>query len=223
MKNKEYANYSSSSCNTKEIILSAAKQQFSEQGYLKTTIASIFELIDVPMGVFTYHFKTKDNLVREIHVQFYKQINDLVESNLNVPQDNYFLRHLLNSRIFYKVILENEKNSRFYYEVLYEKSNYRFNSGIVIPKLRKYLEEFNVLITEEEFQSIVLLNAGARREFFLNYFEKKIILPVDDVVNLLEGFIPRMFKIDQNLIDSIILKSMNLTSSLDYSSIKFLV
>jgi len=67
------------------------------------------------------------------------------------------------------------------------------------------------------------MSAGARREFFLNYFENNVQMSVNQIVNLVDSFIPRMFKINQNLIDSILLKSIDLVDSLDYSSIKFLI
>ncbi|KPU43730.1 DNA-binding transcriptional repressor AcrR [Oxobacter pfennigii] len=224
MKNKEDANGSvNTNYNTKEVIMAAAKLQFFEEGYFKTTIANIFKEINIPMGVFTYHYKTKDNLISEIFTQYYSEISKLIERSFTVPPSQSFLKHMLISRIFYRIILENEKNARFYYEVIHDKSSYRFFKNVVIPKHRGLLKEFNVLVTEEEFQSIVVMGSGARREFFLSYFENNIKMSVNQVVNLLESIVPRMLKIDQNLIDSILLKSIDLADSLDYSEIKFLV
>jgi len=140
MRSKEENNYPVNvSSNTKEIIMAAAKKQFSEQGYLKTTIASIFKNIDIPMGVFTYHYKTKDTLVSEIFARYYKQIEELIEKNFDIPSDKYFLKHALVSRIYHKIILEDNKNSRFYYEVIRYKSTFRLNGTRVIERTRDYL------------------------------------------------------------------------------------
>ncbi|PKM52897.1 MAG: TetR/AcrR family transcriptional regulator, partial [Firmicutes bacterium HGW-Firmicutes-5] len=48
---------------TRNHLYEISKKCFYEQGYEKTKIKDIVTAADTPIGLFTYYFKTKDNIV----------------------------------------------------------------------------------------------------------------------------------------------------------------
>ncbi|MBC3795568.1 TetR/AcrR family transcriptional regulator [Acetobacterium tundrae] len=57
---------------TRNHLYQTAKQLFYTQGYEKTRIKDIVETAGMPIGLFTYYFKTKDNIVHEIYSEYYQ-------------------------------------------------------------------------------------------------------------------------------------------------------
>ncbi|NTW72218.1 MAG: TetR/AcrR family transcriptional regulator [Eubacteriaceae bacterium] len=208
---------------SKELIIESAKKEFYENGYKDTTISKIFNSIDVPVGIFTYYFKTKDMLVFEIHKQFFEALDQLIVSKYKALESASFLKQAVLSKLYYKIILEDNNNARFYYQVLEKRSNYRVNREIISPIFRGVANEYEVVLSEEDFDLIMILNAGARREFFLNYFRTNMKIPVYHLSDMLEAMIPMMFRIDGKTVDSVLLKSARIADSLDCSQIKLLI
>lgn len=208
---------------TKDMIIESAKSEFYYHGYKDTTISKIFSSIDVPVGIFTYYFKTKDMLVYEIYKQFFDKLDNLIVSNYSSLKESYLLKQAVLSKIYYKIILEDKNNANFYYQVLEKRSNYHVIKDIISSIFHKYIDEFNVIIPDEEFNMIEMLDSGARREFFLNYFRNNSKIPVYQLSNTLEAIFPLMLRIDGKTVDSALLKSIGIADSLDYSHIKFLI
>lgn len=208
---------------TKKRILQSAKFNFYHYGYKKTTISKIFSEIDIPIGVFTYYFKKKDLLVEEIYKELFYAVDQLILQNYPNLKTSYFLKQTVLSKIYYDIILSDEKNAHFYYEVLEKDSNYRVNKDITDPIFKKYIDEFNLVLSDEQFKITCILNAGARREFFVHYFQYQLDLSPYEVSDYLESIIPLMMRMDKSIVDSTLLQSSNIAKSLDYSGIKFLV
>ena len=214
---------SNESIGTRDLIINSAKSQFYLNGYKDTTISNIFSSLEVPAGVFTYYFKTKDMLVTEIYKEFFEKIDERITKQFESIKDKPFLLQVICSKIYYDVILSNKNNARFYYQVLERKSNLRVNSGIVTPRFHRYIDEFNLIITEEEFETIVMLDAGARKEFFMDYFLKKRKIAPNSVSDIIESSIPLLMGIDKSIVDSTLFKASKIAKSIDYSDLIFLV
>lgn len=208
---------------TRERIVQSARHNFYHNGYKKTTISNIFEDIDIPSGVFTYYFKRKDVLVKEIYREFFDSIDALILDIFPNMKTMHFLKQTVLSKIYYDIILSDEKNARFYYEVIEKDSNYRVNKTITDPIFKTYIDEFQLILTEEQFQIICLFNAGARREFTMNYFKNKLNISPYEVSNYFESIVPLLMRIDKGYVDSVLLQSANIAKSIDISSLVFLV
>lgn len=208
---------------TRTRIVQSAKYNFYHYGYKKITISKIFEDISIPSGVFTYYFKRKDLLVKEIYKSFFNSIDTLILENFPALETMHFLKQTVLSKIYYDIILSDEKNARFYYEVIEKNSNYRVNKTITDPIFKTYIGEFKLILTEEQFQIICLFNAGARREFMMNYFKKHLDTPPYEVSNYFESIVPLLMRIDKGTVDSVLLQSENIARSIDYSELVFLV
>lgn len=67
----------------KVALLDAAERLFAEHGYFGTTIRDITRLADVPHGLATYHFKSKDDLFRAVVARRLPQIMGALEQRLD--------------------------------------------------------------------------------------------------------------------------------------------
>lgn len=208
---------------TRNMIYQTAKQLFYDKGYEKTKIKEIADTAEVPIGLFTYYFKTKDKIVQHIYSEFFTQISLRITEATKDGLDNSILRHAILSWIYYEIIFSDANNRRFYYENLKKTSNYRIMNKTASQTYRRYVEDFNVVISDHDFQSLLYLDFGARREYFLNYFEKPLDDTTDDVIFLINGVLPRLLGIDQNTITTMLYKGINTAKTIRYDDIHFLV
>lgn len=208
---------------TRNMIYQTAKQLFYDKGYEKTKIKEIADTAEVPIGLFTYYFKTKDKIVQHIYSEFFTQISLRITEATKDGLDNSILRHAILSWIYYEIIFSDENNRRFYYENLKKTSNYRIMNKTASQTYRRYVEDFNVVISDHDFQNLLYLDFGARREYFLNYFEKPLNDTTDDVIFLINGILPRLLGIDQNTITTMLYKGINTAKIIRYDDIPFLV
>ena len=208
---------------TRNMIYQTAKQLFYDKGYEKTKIKEIADTAEIPIGLFTYYFKTKDKIVQHIYSEFFTQISLRITEETKDGLDNSILRHAILSWIYYEIIFSDENNRRFYYENLKKTSNYRIMNKTASQTYRRYVEDFNVVISDHDFQNLLYLDFGARREYFLNYFEKPLNDTTDDVIFLINGILPRLLGIDQNTITTMLYKGINTAKIIRYDDIPFLV
>jgi AcrR family transcriptional regulator len=207
---------------TRNHLYQISKQLFYELGYENTKIKDIVKAADTPIGLFTYYFKTKDNVVHEIYLDYYQQINACLDELSMTELDNSILRHATLSRIYYDRILSNDNNRRFYYEILKKGSNFRIASDFISNTYCHYIEEYKLVINEKEFRNLLYIDFGGRREYFLNYFEKKLDNSIDEIVFLLNGIIPRMLGIDQHAVTTLIYKGIQIAKEINSDQIRFL-
>ncbi|WP_195270268.1 TetR/AcrR family transcriptional regulator [Eubacterium sp. 1001713B170207_170306_E7] len=208
---------------TRNMIYQTAKQLFYDKGYEKTKIKEIADTADVPIGLFTYYFKTKDKIVQHIYSEFFTQISLRITDQTREGLDNSILRHAILSWIYYEIIFSDANNRRFYYENLKKTSNYRIMNKTATQTYRRYVEDFNVVISDHDFENILYLDFGARREYFLNFFEKPLNDSTDDVIFLINGILPRLLGIDQNTITTMLYKGINTAKTIRCDDIHFLV
>lgn len=207
----------------KDIIYYNAKKLFYNLGYTNTTIKSIAQESDVPISLVHYYFNKKDNIVKHVYLDFVNNIDFFLYTNKKDVFVNSILSHAVTNRIYYDIILSDERNKRVYYEVLKAKSNYSVLDKYTFKIYKQHIKDNNIIITDELFKTYVLMNFGARREFFINYFNGNVDLSIQEIVTVISGLIPRLFKLDQHFIDSLLLDSLHIFQSLDYSNIKFLI
>lgn len=207
----------------KEQIYLAAKTLFYEDGFTDTTMKKIAKKSEVPISTVYYYFKTKNDIIRSIYFDFLDDIDSFLFQNKPELFTNHILSHAVCSRIYYDIILNNEHNRRVYAEVLQHNSNYEILNTYVYKIFHHYVEDNNIIITDELFETYVHMNFGARREFFIQYFDGKLKLSVQDLVTAINGLIPRLFKLNQNFVDSLMLDSLLIFNSLDFYEFKFLI
>ncbi|MBU4540477.1 TetR/AcrR family transcriptional regulator [uncultured Acetobacterium sp.] len=207
---------------TRNHLYEISKRCFYEQGYEKTRIKDIVTAADTPIGLFTYYFKTKDNIVHEIYSDYYQQIDTCLSSLSIEGLDNPILRHAALSYVYFDLILNNENNRRFYYEILRKSSNYRIAGDFIRNTYRAYIKEYDLVISEREFENFLFIDFGGRREYFLNYFKKDLNDSISELVFLLSGIVPRLLGIDQQAVTTLLDKGIEIAESVNCRHIHFL-
>lgn len=209
---------------SREKIYATAKQVFYEEGYIKGTIKKIAERAQVPQGLVTYYFKTKDNLVASLLKDFYRSIQARVDSHPELNITNSLYRQIVVSHIYYDILLKDENNFVFFRELRQKKhSNYEMLREVTDVVYWNYIEDFNLSISKQEFDIFMVMQSAARRDFFLNYFEDRWKLTVPDIVNIIEAIVPRLFRIDQNVVDSCLFQGQKIVREINTDGIVFLV
>lgn len=207
-----------------EVILQAAKEEFYENGYDKGRIKNISVRANVPQSLITYYFNTKQNLISLIFKNFFNSISALIDSYPELNITNSLYKKIVLTHIYYDIVLNNDNNRRFFREVRKKlSSNYKILHEESDKIMLKYIEDFNLSITKFEFEIFMIMESAARRDFFLYYFEKDLNLAIEEIVNILEAVSPRLMGIDQNIINSYLLKGNKISKEINYSEIKFLI
>jgi AcrR family transcriptional regulator len=208
---------------TKEYIYNVAKQLFYDIGYKNTTLSKIAETAQVPIGLIPYHFTNKDTIVSFIYQELIEKIKTRMLEYTNLHFDNYILFHAVLSRIYYQVIFSDPNNRRFYYEILLKKSNYKILNSVIGEVYKKYMADFDIALTEAEFNDILHADFGARREFILYHLERSEPMDIQGMVTFAVGIVPRLLKIDPHTVDVLLDNSVELYESMEFDDIRFLM
>ncbi|SHH47411.1 transcriptional regulator, TetR family [Sporobacter termitidis DSM 10068] len=211
----------------KEEIYSNSKVLFYNEGYNNTTVKDIAGMSNCPVSLVHYYFNKKDNILSDIYYEFQTGVDAFIAENVPEAVDDILLLHTLNNRIYYDIILRDPQNSRVYYEHLQRQSNYRVVNKYAYETYDKYLKQYDIVISKELYKAYIIMNFGARRECFLEYFKGELKLDAQHMVSEIMGLFPRLLKLDQDYIDSKLLLSLSIFKKLDfasiYSSLKFLI
>jgi hypothetical protein len=195
---------------------------FYLQGYKNTTVQKIADLASVNLGLLSYYFKTKNNIIKIIFTDFLDNIDKLI-SSCNVSDENLIVFYMVKERIAYNIIFKNQNNLRFYKEII--------NNNIVMKIMEEYsLSNFikinevkNLNININHIKCYSALEVGGSYNILKKYFLGSIEISYDEMVNILIGCTPRLFGMDNDSIRSFIAESKKISESIDYSAIKFLI
>lgn len=209
--------------NKKDHIYVNAKKLLYELGYTNTTIKKIAEISNVQISLVHYYFQKKDEIIRLIYYNFLNDIHYFLHIKKPEIFQNPLLTHAVTSRIYYDIILNNKNNRRIYYEVLQSKYNYSIMNKYTNEVYKNYVQDNHLLISDKLFTTYSVMDFGARREFFIHYFQGTINISVQEFISALNSLLPRLYKVDQQIVDEILTESLCIFHSLDYSEIKFLV
>lgn len=112
-------------------LISAAKELFYDQGYIKTTLAQISKLSGVNNGLITYYFGSKSNLASIIYTGLMLELRNEIAKQLYAIKQDYSLELGigLETRILLKLKFDNKNFLRFYVEYQSEKSSYSKSSS----------------------------------------------------------------------------------------------
>jgi AcrR family transcriptional regulator len=130
----------------KETIMDKSIELFAKKGFKETSIQDIMDELHVTKGTFYYYFKSKEELLRDIHLQYIERLLENQEKIIADPsktcQEKLFA-------IIYKLIHDIEKEGQrakvFIREInhLSEK-----HLDMVLPKRDKFRENVELLIKE---------------------------------------------------------------------------
>ena len=206
---------------TKQNIINSAKILFYEHGYNKTGIQDIADHADVKLGTITYYYKKKDDMITDIYNVFFLALYDYVSVTSN--NLNLFTKYCYSLVLYYEAILNNEHNKNLYYEVLIKNVNPKGRTNITNTLNRSCLDFLNKNYIEADLEVIARSDYGARKELFVNFYEKEIKFTGRAMIYFFIRNLFRLMNLDGDMIENTIQQGFEFSNKNKQQDIKFLV
>jgi AcrR family transcriptional regulator len=206
---------------TKKNIINTAKVLFYENGYNKTGIQDIADRADVKLGTITYYYKKKDDMITDIYNVFFMALYDYVSSvseNLNL-----YTKYCYSLVLYYEAILNDEHNKTLYYEVLVKNVNPHGRTNIMNTLNRSCLDFLNKNYIEADLEVIARSEYGARKELFIDFYEKNIKFTSRAMIYFFIRNLFRLMNLDGEMIENTIQQGFEFSNKNKPEHIKFLV
>jgi AcrR family transcriptional regulator len=206
---------------TKSNIITTAKILFYENGYNKTGIQDIADRADVKLGTITYYYKKKDDMITDIYNVFFLALYDyvsLVSENLNL-----YTKYCYSLVLYYEAILNDEHNKTLYYEVLVKNVNPHGRTNITNTLNRSCLDFLNKNYIEADLEVIARSEYGARKELFIDFYEKNIKFTSRAMIYFFIRNLFRLMNLDGEMIENTIQQGFEFSNKNKPEDIKFLI
>ncbi len=155
---------------TRNILLATATRLFFENGYEKTSIRSIAKESNIGSGLFSYYFKTKENLVNEILNTSFSSLDIHLDLISNNAIEDLFIFLLLGEAEINKDI----KKRNFFNEIL-RRDVLSFNpSNKILDLIYKICNENNIAYIKEDIYIYATSLRGVERILHQQSHEKKL-------------------------------------------------
>ncbi len=207
---------------TREKIFQSAKKMFYKYGYKSATIAKIASDANVPIGLVNYYFKKKDILALA-YTQFIQNIRKCVDDQIGNQIENPLQKHIVFTKIFYTIMLDNDNNRDLYKEIFINRLVSADASDLIAYNLMDIVKTFDIDISEAIFRRLIIAEYGARRELLMDRYDRLDPHKSKDFINFLATIAVRLAGIDIRVIIQNVKKAEELFQKIDYSNIKFLI
>lgn len=207
---------------TRERIFQSAKKMFYEYGYKSATIEKIAENANVPIGLVNYYFK-KNEILSIIYSQFIQNIKKTIDEQISRDIENPLQRHIVFTRIFYMIMLSNDKNRELYKEIFINQLVEADVCDLVGIEFMDIIRTFDINITESIFRRLIIAEYGARRELLIDRYDRLDPEKSKDFINFLATIAVRLAGVDIKEVMKNCKKADELIKKVDISGIKFLI
>lgn len=209
----------------RDIILYNAKSLFYKKGIAGTTIKEIAELSEDPVSLVHYYFKKKEDIVKQIYLDFLGNIDLFVYSSLytDTAEPSVLLAHTVTQLIYYSIIMNDPRNMRIYQESLANHSNAEILNTYIEHVYRKIIDELELEMPEDTFRSFVSIDFGGRRELLNQYYNGELKLSQPELVLTLIRIFPLMAGMSQTEVDHVCKKALEIFHTLDFKKLRFLI
>lgn len=207
---------------TKERIFQSAKKMFYEYGYKNATIAKIAADAKVPIGLVNYYFK-KNEILSIVYTQFLQNIKKAIDDQIGNDLENPLQRHIVFTRIFYSIMLSNDKNRELYKEIFINELVEADASDLVGLDFMEIVRTFDIDITESIFHRLTIAEYGARRELLLDRYDRLDPEKSKDFIDFLATISVRLAGVEIKEVMRNCKKADELYKKVDTSVIKFLI
>ena len=170
---------------TKKRIMECAKSAFQNNGYKNATIVEITQAAGVPIGLFTYYFKTKSNIVTHVHFDYLQRIRAELELFDWIKDETPLFIGSVENYIYYKNIFDSAEVSRFYLEVLYGDLQENFIYETDKTRFEEYIKYYSIDISENELEILLTFINGGKKNLIIKYFENTLKVDKNDVLNFI--------------------------------------
>ena len=195
---------------------------FYEYGYKSATIEKIAENANVPIGLVNYYFK-KNEILSIIYSQFIQNIKKTIDEQISRDIENPLQRHIVFTRIFYMIMLSNDKNRELYKEIFINQLVEADVCDLVGIEFMDIIRTFDINITESIFRRLIIAEYGARRELLIDRYDRLDPEKSKDFINFLATIAVRLAGVDIKEVMKNCKKADELIKKVDISGIKFLI
>lgn len=168
---------------TRGKIIKTAKRLFYEKGYTAVSVTEICRMAEIKLGTFTYHFKTKDQLVQSVYREYMGRIWGYTDSLLHTPDAARLHIHAIS--LYYFNIYNDPNIAAFHTEVFHTLSmnDILENSDTLC---RCFVDPNDpILEKDHSFHNLVVADNGSRRELNLRFMVSHPQPRLDDVIDLI--------------------------------------
>ena len=207
---------------TKERIFQSAKKMFYEYGYKAATIEKIATDAKVPIGLVNYYFK-KNDILSIVYTQFIQNIKKTIDEQVSDMIENPLQKHIVFTRIFYTIMLKNDRNRELYREIFINQLIEADANDLIGNELMDIVRTFNIDITESIFRRLMVAEYGARRELLLDRYDVLDPEKSKDFISFLATISIRLAGVDIKLVMQNVKKADEILKHVDFSNVKFLI
>lgn len=175
---------------TKMALYQSARTCFYQNGYFNTSVRDIVERADSKLGLFTYHFESKDAVAVMVYREYIEKLYAMLRQSLRkiYADADLLLITLLEYRAHLKSLTINENVARFCVELSttqgYLEQNYRYKEEY-FQKTRSPGLILNKYWRDENAGSVfVSLTAGMEMQLCRDLYGGKIKIPMDDALDI---------------------------------------
>lgn len=206
---------------TKKNIINTARVLFYEHGYNKTGIQDIADHANVKLGTITYYYKKKDDMITDIYNVFFLALYEFVSSSSE--HLNLYTKYCYALVLYYEAIFNDERNKTLYYEVLEKNVNAYGRLDITKTMNRSCLDFLNKNYIEADLEIIARAEYGARKELFIDYYEKEIKFTSRAMIYFIIRNLFRLMNLDGEMIENTIQQAFEFSNKNKPEGIKFLI
>ena len=195
---------------------------FYEYGYKNATIDKIAHDANVPIGLVNYYFR-KNEILSIIYTQFIHNVKKTVDEQLSSHIENPLQKHIIFTRVFYNIMLSNDKNRELYKEIFINQLVEADSHDLVGADFLDIIKSFDINITESIFRRLIIAEYGARRELLLDRYDRLDPIKSKEFIDFLSTIAIRLAGVDIRIILQNVRKADLIFEKIDYSNIKFLI
>lgn len=207
---------------TRERIFQSAKKMFYEYGYKNATIEKIAADASVPIGLVNYYFK-KNEMLSVVYTQFIQSIKKAIDAQIGKEIENPLQKHIVFTRIFYTIMLNNDRNRELYKEIFINQLVEADISDLVGLEFMDIVRTFDIDITESIFRRLIIAEYGARRELLMNRYDRLDPEKSKDFINFLATIAVRLAGVDIKDVMRNCKKADELVKKMNIEELKFLI
>lgn len=175
---------------TKMALYQSARTCFYQKGYFDTSVRDIVEQADSKLGLFTYHFDSKEALAIMVYREYIDKLYAMFRRSLQslYERSEPLFLTMLEYRAHLKSLTINENVARFCVELSttrgYLEQNYRYKEEYFLKTRIPELSLNRYWSNEDTGSVFISLAAGMELQLCRDLFDGKIKIPIDDALDI---------------------------------------
>jgi len=208
--------------NVREDILEVSSKLFRTFGYDQTTFQMIADELKITRGAIVYHFKNKHLILHTLFEDYFESIHSYIKENLT-ENFNYYVYYCIFYIYISREIIKNENNYQLFYHKDYINSWENEKLMDVENSYKLITDNFNKDFSKEELRLATVMDLGARKSLFKEFYDGNGILTKDKYSYYRVYLIGVLSRLDEATIQKNIKRAFEFVDSHKIESIPLLV